>query len=952
MGVHGLWQLLQPAGQQVSLESLRGKVLAVDVSVWLHQSMKGMRDKYGNTVHNAHLQFLFKRVSKLLFYGIKPVFVFDGGVPLLKLQTIAGRRHKRDDAMINKEKTAKKLLHNVIKHHAVSTVLGDGSQPVVSLPPSQRERDMFELPELLPELDHPSDNNVEDEWDDRMLQRKEIFSEYQNLNDIDVESNDFKSLPPEIQHEILSDLRDSRKQNSWANIDQLPTDSDDFSAYQVQKLMKQSKLSRKIESVRKELNSCHSDNIGEVLDENDLGTGILSNKVVSDDTTHYILIKRMSPMKNKEETSGEKRELIESECSMSEDLLQSKTIKEEMHAICANGTSDCSTDKSTNDKIECSAEKGKEVEKNASLDSTLLNTGTVAVSGPQEVEPGANQMMLNSDNTDKVNEKFGDIRDNSVEFVEQIDAERQSDINKMPKSIHNVVKDDKLSPGDTKLTLDHNMKRLCDFTSDDSLRKKPRSDLENGRGDSEEAIVCFNRNAGKVVPADIIGSSYQQTKVVNNEDDKNTDSSEDDTADFVEVTINPDTMDSADLFPASLFIPANGTVNGKTTTEFDANDTKDLLLNSETQDIGDYSQLRAVSSDSSEDLKNQFNSMSRQDLEDLQIEVEVEAASLRKEQGTQERLATSITDQMQKESQELLLLFGVPFVVSPMEAEAQCAFLDLTSQTQGTITDDSDIWLFGGKSVYRNVFNQNKYVEYFCNKDIEDRLLLTRPQMVKLAYLCGCDYTDGVQGVGPVTGLEILLEFPGDELDGLNKLKDWWTEAHTQVKCNSDTKLKKKLKTLELSEGFPNPAVYEAFMQPVVDESTDEFTWGKPDLDLLRDFAYDKLGWTKAKVDEIVLPVVKEMNNTVTQSNIPSFFKIESASKSPVKSKRVKRVLNRMKDQSTSGKKGKSSKKLPAKNKKSCIVENNTGSGWVKEDSASVMLSEGLNLSENSTDSD
>jgi DNA excision repair protein ERCC-5 len=61
----------------------------------------------------------------------------------------------------------------------------------------------------------------------------------------------------------------------------------------------------------------------------------------------------------------------------------------------------------------------------------------------------------------------------------------------------------------------------------------------------------------------------------------------------------------------------------------------------------------------------------------------------------------------------LLRLFGVPFITAPMEAEAQCAFLDACKLTHGTITDDSDIWLFGGKRVYKNFFNQDKTVEYF-----------------------------------------------------------------------------------------------------------------------------------------------------------------------------------------------------------------------------------------------
>ncbi len=72
--------------------------------------------------------------------------------------------------------------------------------------------------------------------------------------------------------------------------------------------------------------------------------------------------------------------------------------------------------------------------------------------------------------------------------------------------------------------------------------------------------------------------------------------------------------------------------------------------------------------------------------------------------------------------QELLALFGVPFIVSPMEAEAQCAQLDSAKLTHGTITDDSDIWLFGGQLVYKNFFNQNKQVEVYRAPDIQSQL--------------------------------------------------------------------------------------------------------------------------------------------------------------------------------------------------------------------------------------
>lgn len=60
--------------------------------------------------------------------------------------------------------------------------------------------------------------------------------------------------------------------------------------------------------------------------------------------------------------------------------------------------------------------------------------------------------------------------------------------------------------------------------------------------------------------------------------------------------------------------------------------------------------------------------------------------------------------------------------MAPSEAEAQCAALEEVGLTKGSITDDNDIFLFGGKRVYRNFFSQDKDVEAYGGSEIEEAL--------------------------------------------------------------------------------------------------------------------------------------------------------------------------------------------------------------------------------------
>ena len=74
---------------------------------------------------------------------------------------------------------------------------------------------------------------------------------------------------------------------------------------------------------------------------------------------------------------------------------------------------------------------------------------------------------------------------------------------------------------------------------------------------------------------------------------------------------------------------------------------------------------------------------------------------LQSQHRAQVRNADSPTNEMYGECQELLQMFGLPYIIAPMEAEEQCAWLDEEKLVDGVLTDDNDVFLFGGQHVYR-----------------------------------------------------------------------------------------------------------------------------------------------------------------------------------------------------------------------------------------------------------
>ena len=144
--------------------------------------------------------------------------------------------------------------------------------------------------------------------------------------------------------------------------------------------------------------------------------------------------------------------------------------------------------------------------------------------------------------------------------------------------------------------------------------------------------------------------------------------------------------------------------------------------------------------DAMSDVKSENH---RQKLETMLDEARKEHALLQSEGKNAARGADTPTEEMYHQIQDLLTLFGVPYVIAPQEAEAQCAWMNSEGLVDAVITEDSDAFLFGASTVYRNVFNTKKYVEVYSVENIQRDIGLKRAQMAELALLLGSDYTEG-----------------------------------------------------------------------------------------------------------------------------------------------------------------------------------------------------------------
>ncbi|KAF8535256.1 hypothetical protein BDD12DRAFT_983401 [Trichophaea hybrida] len=1096
MGVHGLWKILEPAHRPVKLETLARKRLAVDASIWIYQFLKAVRDAEGNALHNSHIVGFFRRICKLLFHGIRPVFVFDGGAPVLKRQTIAGRKQRREGRKEDAAQTAKKLLALQVKKRAEEeaearrgpTTVDEEEEPIPEnlvyvdeleqtteerkQAEQQRKRkfkrmDQYQLPQMdydFSELGVPNDV--------RMLSAEEL-QEYakqfegmedtnlQDFSSIDFSSPFFAALPDADRYRILSQARvRSRLRMGYSKeqLDAMFPNRMAFSKFQIERLKRRNELSQRLMNLQGR------------------EKGMFVGRVAGEKNKEYIMVRNeeaggwsMSFVGNKGELEGAQSKPIDVEKlgQDTEEKAFESDEEEEFEDVPIEGLNRLpkALTRPLPDEISRLGMDEAVHLRRALYESRLQQTG--GSGRPSKKGKDKSDMLFLGEDTDDMlfGAEFEDREDeNDLDYAiamslgdhgfhridnEDEDLERTIAMSMGEEPAQSKGKGKQVEPTDDSFSEENYEKAEGQDLNDndkefqlavaESLRvqgTKPGAAPQNGEGSgtpsssralpklpgaldlSKSSSFLFGNNSSKPLPLptktdkpniakkdgktkeenpiplppwfagggkrDIMAELerakeqttkeqheyHEQLEVQKQKENVITLSFDDeDEVGFMDVDVSMSkgkgkgkdvtTDELAERLKANPY-PAKSNSGSKerpitietpveTDEEIEWSESEDerpapLASKDSTNSIilpptlrenivapadppavivpGPPSLILPISSpppiepEEPDDFDISFDAeqtplpeeltpeavdegelllqMEREAEEHARFAAEVsresnraqnaldyerELKSLRKQQKKDLRDADEVSQVMIQECQQLLKLFGLPYITAPMEAEAQCAELVKLGLVDGIVTDDSDVFLFGGTRVYRHMFNDRHTVQCYLTSDLEKEFSLDQKRLVAAAQLLGSDYTEGIPNIGPVTAIELLAEFANN---GLTGFKDWWTRVQQGIDApnESSTRFKKRFKRLNVTKiflppSFPDPRVEDAYIHPEVDSDPSAFEWGVPDLEGLRTFLMNTLGWSKEKTDEILLPVVKDMNRKMTegtQVNITNFF--------------------------------------------------------------------------------
>nr|XP_019935297.1 PREDICTED: DNA repair protein complementing XP-G cells [Paralichthys olivaceus] len=868
MGVHGLWRLLESSGKPVNPETLEGKILAVDISIWLNQAVKGVRDRDGNSVQNAHLLTLFHRVCKLLFFRIRPVFVFDGDAPLLKRQTLALRRQRKEELTRESKQTNEKLLKTFLKRQAIKAALGDRSQdPLPSLSSVKRNEvdDMYVLP-ALPPAEEKDESGSEarqssEEDEDKEWEKSDSCHMYQgelhgDPNSVDINSEEFANLPPEMKHEILKDMKEFSKRRRTL-YHQPPERSGDFSQYQLTGLLQRNKLNQRLEGVEKEMSERAAGSAPQLCQEDGQSHSVESRRLVSEDNSHYILIKGST--KSKTATESQPAAAPWSGSSLSGCKRRAADRPEPLWRPVCEGEE----------------EKSSPSKEDSKRSASKPPQGDTSPPSPRTLQ-AIQSAMNDSSDEEKVDKKDGSVSPRTQLAIQRVLAEEEDGGDEQRNVSVNL-----------QTNIHHSVPQVVINSSEEETEPLDAKCLQNEKSNSQENPTGRSPHVNDSL---LVSSSEDEMEDVIAQRNR---------ALHLAVLQKPqrkelrseEEMKDGEL-TEDVMTGSGGQIEKQ--VELERTESEHRLITK--KDVLVQPHVAAVSS------QNELSiNLSAQRCEKPLSETEVQPVLSEQrrnmsteggEESESEESFVEVSEEESKEEDEDDSLVEIQEIERPAEVQEDETKKIEPEEERSTEAPAAVLKSDEDKQDEEDELNEGKDTESSSNPAVNEWEHLDVDELEALESSLQVEQSS-------LREQKQQQERMANTVTGQMQLESqWWSEVQEKKRLVADprdTKVKKKLRDLKLQPGFPNPAVAQAYLQPAVDQSDSSFSWGRPQLDVIKEFCLNRFGWSSRKTEETLQPVIKQLNMQQTQLRIDSFFRMEQHEKQTIRSQRLRRAVTCMK---------------------------------------------------------
>ncbi|EGR27416.1 hypothetical protein IMG5_195980 [Ichthyophthirius multifiliis] len=928
MGVFGLWTILSPAGRKLNIEALTGQKLAIDVSIWVLRLIYGSLQSKNENFKNIHLICIFKRLCKLLSLGIKPVFVFDGQPPELKKNTLYQRQKMREYRELNLKKMAEKFVLKQLEGRVLKKKnFNQGEEEQENSILKEIEDDLESMnSEEIDEFEKNIKNYQEEIVD---LQYKQLVKlvqkqDYQNLFKGIIENKDeFYVLDIDSKIGIVQQLNNkvqSIQQGCLNNV----KDMEKFSVLQQRQYVEYVQNKKEVEltiiSKKKQIQDEQKNQILEELDEknkelveNANQKNILCGQIKSEKEKVFLFVQKTNIQVNNQFENFKKKKKIINKI-YEKLILGQKTWSNKERKKQLNGDNIIKNNQIQKNRQKIYYQYNKIIifkTKFIIISLVILiyilkmmMTMIMVILKKKKIKQALIQVLrveiiMISNNKiifqkiKKNNECIQQIQENNKciqqiqennEFIQQIQENDEyiQQIQKNDEYIQNIQ--------DKQYAQQLQEEEYIRNLENDEFQKYEdenikQSKYENNKIQKQENIIQQNEYKNQ--------KKYQE----NNNIEQN--------VELFTQKLNEKEKENFQQLIQQL--------KGEYDEDKDENNNKNKKKN--IQKIDDNEQDEMTEEEIKKLLQyveNIEEEQSKNDTNDQFLGMTEEQLEIESQKFINLNEINSETIQFKfQQIKQLLILFGIPWVESPSEAEAQCAFLEMHQLVDGIVTDDSDVFLFGGRKVYRNLFSQNsQYVRYINIENIEKDLGLDRQRLILMALFLGSDYTLGIKGVGIVNSFEIVTAF--DNMDALKRFKIWASKADILLEDPSihytNISIKEKnykeyhknfKKNWEIPNDFPSCKVVNAYLKPKIDESLEAFKWAKPNFDLLKLYCKSMFGWDYALIQDTIEPLEKKVNSEIgvqVQMRITDYYK-QASKFALINSNRIQKAISLLKNE-------------------------------------------------------